>query len=242
MWYHFNGRVRYSETNENGLLTLPGILNYFQDCCTFHSEDIGQGMEILKKRSRVWVLSSWQVVIDRYPAMGEKLVISTAPYDFRGFMGMRNFILDTIDGERLAWANTCWTHINTETGLPAKLTSEDTKGYINVAKLEMDYAPRKISLPEKREKMNEIVIQKHHLDTNHHVNNCQYVQIAEDFLPEDFEIRQMRAEYKKQAKLHDVFYPEVSFEEEKITVVLNNEEGQPYAIVEFLKKDDYTQN
>ena len=106
----------------------------------------------------------------------------------------------------------------------------------------MDYAPRKISLPEKREKMNEIVIQKHHLDTNHHVNNCQYVQIAEDFLPEDFEIRQMRAEYKKQAKLHDVFYPEVSFEEEKITVVLNNEEGQPYAIVEFLKKDDYTQN
>ena len=60
MWYHFNGRVRYSETDEKGLLTLPGILNYFQDCCTFHSEDIGQGMDVLKKRSRVWMLSSWQ--------------------------------------------------------------------------------------------------------------------------------------------------------------------------------------
>ena len=233
MWYHFNGRVRYSETDEKGLLTLPGILNYFQDCCTFHSEDIGQGMDVLKKRSRVWMLSSWQVVIDRYPAMGEKLVISTAPYDFKGFIGMRNFTLDTMDGERLAWANTYWTHINTATGLPAKLTSEDTEGYINAARLEMDYAPRKISLPEKREKMNEIVIQKHHLDTNHHVNNCQYVQIAEDFLPEDFEIRQMRAEYKKQALLGDEIIPQVSHAEGIYTVALCDSDGKPYAVVEF---------
>ena len=39
MIYSFDGRVRYSETGENGLLTLPGILNYFQDCSTFQSED-----------------------------------------------------------------------------------------------------------------------------------------------------------------------------------------------------------
>lgn len=236
MWYHFNGRVRYSETDEKGVLTLPGILNYFQDCCTFHSEDIGQGMKVVESRSRVWMLSSWQVVIERYPAMGERLVISTAPYDFKGFMGMRNFTLDTESGERLAWANTYWTHINTKTGLPVKLTPEDYAGYECAPKLEMDYAPRKIALPEKREKMAEIVIQKHHLDTNHHVNNSQYVQIAEDYLPEGFQIRQMRAEYKKQARLHDVFYPEINCEEEKVTVVLNNAEGQPYAVVEFLKR------
>ena len=29
MAYSFGGRVRYSEIGENGLLTLPGILNYF---------------------------------------------------------------------------------------------------------------------------------------------------------------------------------------------------------------------
>ena len=33
MNYSFNSRVRYSETGENGKLTLPGVLNYFQDCC-----------------------------------------------------------------------------------------------------------------------------------------------------------------------------------------------------------------
>lgn len=30
MNYSFNSRVRYSETGENGKLTLPGVLNYFR--------------------------------------------------------------------------------------------------------------------------------------------------------------------------------------------------------------------
>ena len=49
MAYSFSGRVRYSEIGENGLLTLPGILNYFQDCSTFQSEEVGLGIDILKE-------------------------------------------------------------------------------------------------------------------------------------------------------------------------------------------------
>ena len=56
MNYSFNSRVRYSETGENGKLTLPGVLNYFQDCCTFHAESVGLGGDVLKARDRAWVL------------------------------------------------------------------------------------------------------------------------------------------------------------------------------------------
>ena len=52
MNYSFNSRVRYSETGENGKLTLPGVLNYFQDCCTFHAESVGLGGDVLKARDR----------------------------------------------------------------------------------------------------------------------------------------------------------------------------------------------
>ena len=31
MGYDFKGRVRYSEIDENGCLTLPGILDYYQE-------------------------------------------------------------------------------------------------------------------------------------------------------------------------------------------------------------------
>lgn len=233
MAYSFDGRIRYSEIGENGSLTLPGVLDYFQDCCTFHSESIGQGIETLKKRQRVWVLSAWQVVVERYPRMGESIVTSTWPYDFRGFLGLRNFTMDTKDGERLAWANTFWTNMDMETGFPAKLTKQDTEGYEMNEKLDMVYAPRKISIPKELKKGEAFAVQKHHLDTNHHVNNCQYVRMAEDFLPEGFKIRQMRAEYKQQARLHDVICPKVSIEEDKVTVLLNDAEEAPYAIVEF---------
>ena len=148
MSYSFKGRVRYSEIGEDGCLTLPGIQNYYQDCCTFQSENIGQGMKALEERQRAWVLSSWQIVVNRYPGLGETIVASTAPYGFKGFLGMRNFTLKTEDGELLSYANSIWTNIDTETGLPARLTDEDTRGYELDEKLEMDYAPRKIALPE----------------------------------------------------------------------------------------------
>ena len=101
MAYSFSGRVRYSEIGENGLLTLPGILNYFQDCSTFQSEEVGLGIDILKEWKRIWVLSAWQVVVDRYPYMGERIKTSTWAYGFRGFMGLRNFTMETEAGN--AW-------------------------------------------------------------------------------------------------------------------------------------------
>lgn len=235
MSYSFKGRVRYSEIGENGCLTLPGIQDYYQDCCTFQSESIGQGMEALEKRHRAWVLSSWQIVVKRYPKMGEQIIATTAPYAFKGFLGMRNFILTTEEGELLSWANSIWTNLDTQKGIPARLTEEDIKGYILDEKIDMEYAPRKIALPDGMMKEEPFAIQKHHLDTHHHVNNCQYIRMAADYLPEGFVVGQMRAEYKKQALLGDIFYPGVKKEEGKVVVSLSDESKEPYAVVEFTR-------
>ena len=48
--YTFDSRVRFSEVDHTELLTLPGLVNYFQDCSTFQSEDIGYGVEELQSR------------------------------------------------------------------------------------------------------------------------------------------------------------------------------------------------
>ena len=57
--YQFDSRVRYSETDEQGRLSVTGILNYLQDCSTLQSEDIGLGIEYLKKTIfRIAVLST----------------------------------------------------------------------------------------------------------------------------------------------------------------------------------------
>ena len=70
--YQFDSRVRYSETDEQGRLSVTGILNYLQDCSTLQSEDIGLGIEYLKKTRHAWWLSSWQIIIDRYPVLEKR--------------------------------------------------------------------------------------------------------------------------------------------------------------------------
>jgi len=146
-----------------------------------------------------------------------------------------NFTMDTAEGERLAYANTFWTFIDGKNGLPCKLSAEYTEGYGLEEKLDMEYASRKIILPETFAGEEAFPVQKHHLDTNHHVNNCQYIQMAMDYLPVDFKIRQMRAEYKQQARLHDTICPEKSVDGDKIVIKLNDTEAEPYAVVEFVR-------
>ncbi len=236
--YTFDSRIRYSEIDYQGKLSMASLLNYFQDCSTFHSEDIGLGVEYLSELKLAWVMSAWQIVVNRYPKLGEKVTIGTYPYEFKRFLGMRNFILYGENGEVLAKANSIWTLLNIETGVPTLPTEDMIAGYGLEEKLDMDYAPRKIAVPEGGEKKQSITVELQHLDTNHHVNNGQYVNMALGFLPEDFEIAQLRAEYKKQAFLGDELHPYVVNADNKYIIALTDAEDNPYVIVELLKKEN----
>ena len=99
--YKFESRIRYSETDNQGKLALCSLLDYFQDCSTFQSEDLGLGLQYMKDRDMVWVLSAWQIVVERYPVLCEEVEIGTLPYEFRGFLGSRNFCMLTKQGEYL---------------------------------------------------------------------------------------------------------------------------------------------
>lgn len=232
--YTFDGRVRYSEVGEDGRLSLQSLLDYFQDCSTFHSEDIGLGLEYMEKIGQVWLLSAWQICIGRYPKFGERIVIGTAPYEFRGFMGLRNFLMRTEEGEALAWANSIWTLMDSEKMRPVKPNEDMLAGYAPEERYPMEYAPRKIAMPADGHAVESFTVRPHHLDTNHHVNNGQYVRMAMDCIPGDFQIGQLRVEYKSQAVLGDEIYPVTAMRADKkqYTVSLNKADKSPYCVVE----------
>lgn len=208
--YSYQGRIRYSELDETGHLKIESLLDYFQDCSTFQSEDLGVGVEYLKEKHMVWVMSSWQIVVTRYPRLGERVTIGTIPYELKGFMGYRNFLMTDEAGGRLACANTIWSLIDTENARPVKPSAKMKEKYVLEPRLEMEYAPRKIPVPDGGVAGEPIVVRKHHLDMNHHVNNGQYIRMAMDALPGEGGIRQLRAEYKKQVYLNDTLVPHIA--------------------------------
>lgn len=233
MSYSFSSRVRFSEIGEDRKLTVGSMINYFQDCSNFHSTKVDLGLEILEKRKKAWVLSAWQVDISSRPGMGEEIIISTWPYDFKGFYGYRNFVIQTKTGIPIAHANSIWVYLDIETGMPARIIEEEVVGYQIEPRLNMEYAPRKISIPGTGVAQASFTVRRHDLDLYHHVNNGKYIQMAGEYLPPRFEIKQLRAEYKNQAILGSVIKPFVTEEQGIYTVVLADEEGSAYAVVEF---------
>ncbi len=235
--YCFESVVRYSELDADGRMSLTAILNLLQDCCTFQSEEIGIGVAFLQRERRAWVLSSWQVVVNRYPGMGEKLYSYTWPYGFKGFLGFRNFKIEDGKGETVAYANSIWTYLDTEKKIPVKVPKEVKERYVFEPPYEMECAGRKIRTEEGMLPGEPVRAGRLYLDTNRHVNNGKYIMIAQEYLPEDFKVCQIRAEYKKAAVRPGIIYPKVKEGCGRFLVSLENEAAEPYAIVEF--REDY---
>ena len=117
--YSYHDRVSYSRIDKDGLLGVSDTVNAMQDCCLFHSEDVGHSALDLLKKNRAWLVSAWHVVFKRRPVMGERFTVHTWPYQFKGIFGCRNFLMETPDKEVLAYADSRWFYFDPSTGVMA---------------------------------------------------------------------------------------------------------------------------
>ncbi len=231
--YSFSSRVRYTELNhQKGSMDPASIINYFQDCSTFQSEDIGRGLDYLQSNHRVWLMNCWHLKIEGPARLGDQIIIKTWPYDFKGFYGYRNFIMEDMQGKVLAAADSLWVYMDTDSGKPLKIP-EDHGGYILEPPYPMEPAKRKLEIPGELVAKDTFRVIRSNIDSYNHVNNGQYIKMAQEFLPEDYDIGALRVEYLMQAVLGDTILPLVACTPDCSTVILANPSGKPYAIIEF---------
>jgi len=69
---------------------------------------------------------------------------------------------------------------------------------------------------------------------NRHMNNAKYIEVALEFLPENFTLHRFRVEYKAPAKLGDLLYPKL-IKPPSTTwyMLLLNSRDDPFAVMEF---------
>lgn len=233
--YTYELNVGYSVLDESLQMTIPAILDCFQDAAIFETESGSITIDYLYGRNIAWLLSSWQIVIDRRPLLNEKIRIMTSAYDFKGFLGYRNFMLSDAAGNGIVKAASIWTLIDTVKMCPSKLEPELIDGYELSEKLDMDYAPRKIALLGDHAIMkDQFQVRKYQIDSNKHMNNVEYIRMAMETLPDNAKIRELRAEYKKAALYGDNVTAGVIEAGNRHQVVLGDTNGGTYAVVEFV--------
>ena len=232
--FEMESRIRYSELDSDGKLELSELLDYFQDCANFQSEDLGAGYRKLLAEQKAWFLCFWQVVIDRYPRFGERIRVQTFPYSYNRIFAKRNFRMLDERGEELARANSVWFVFDFESGRPLADCGDYVKVYPMDESVWEDAAPgRRIRIPKELQLVPQqpALVGKTLLDTNVHVNNAKYVTLAEDFFPVDREVREIRIEYREAAKLGDLVTPAVGTDGEWTYISLMKNEEDPYAVI-----------
>ncbi|MGN0256428.1 MAG: acyl-[acyl-carrier-protein] thioesterase [Chordicoccus sp.] len=239
--YEFTSKVRYSEIGPDERMTLRCIATRMQDAAVFHSDMIGQGPAVWGKDRKIWMIISWQILVHERPLFGTNVTTRTWTYSFRGFNGFRNFVMEDENGKRLAEANTQWVYFDVNEQRPARVPKEQIEQYgIEPELMIPDKAPRRIPIPEDgaegviREEMPPFEIQISSIDTNRHVNNLAYIDMADNCLPLGMKVKELRVEYMKQARLGDTITPVTYRTDQYFMVCLNDGQGSPCAIIQFM--------
>ena len=238
--YSFDSRVRYSECDETGRLSLFAAINYLQDCSTFQSDELGMVIDGLAPRGLAWVLANWRVEVDRLPAFGEEVTVSTWCYEMSRAHALRSFRMSAGD-EDLVRANSQWFVYDKERGRATRVP-DDQRAYIStVPALEMAPLDRRIRPEGDPSRAPDVRVTRRQLDTNRHVNNARYVALALDSLeavgaPAPTPPMTLQVQYRSMAFLGDVIHPVVYASEGGWDVDLAGESGDTLALVRVRKR------
>ena len=212
---------------------MASLANYFQDCAILQSENVGIGLDYLADHHRAWFLISWQIEVDRYPAMGENIKVRTWAYDFKASLGFRNIDILDENGIRIVKAASIWSYVDTETLRPARIEDEVSEAYPMEPAIDMEYAPRKIKLFDDHNVVDTRKVMQYQIDSNNHMNNEAYIALAQEYVEDISAIKAVRAEYKMQYVKDDVIVVKSAQKENLLQILLCDEKSVIKCVVQF---------
>lgn len=234
--YSFDSRIRYSECDEKCDLSIVGMMDYLQDCACFQIQDFGRGVEDLAKEGIAWIVGAWEIEIDKLPHFCDEVCVSTWNYETKGLQAMRCVTMDAKDGTPLVRADSQWFIYQAEKSRVVRVPKSEYVHFTGEPRLDLPPIPRKLPLDGEPLEAPAITVSEQHLDTNHHVNNAQYVLMAQEALHAlelPLELFRLTVQYRRMAWLGDTIHPRIYKSENGYTVDLVSDDHETYACVKM---------
>jgi medium-chain acyl-[acyl-carrier-protein] hydrolase len=210
--------VHTYETDARGSAKLVTLLNYLQDSAGEHAGSLGLSVLDLFKRNMTWVLSRYHVLVQRYPAVGERLEVTTWPSGKGGYFATRDFEMADANGGPVLAATSSWMVVDLERKAPVKVEAVIDIPYA-VERRALDDPFASLPVPSAREAGLRFRVESGHLDWNRHVNNAIYVAWALEAVPPEILLK------RRPLELEVSYRAEAFYGEEVLAVV----EGVPEA-------------
>jgi len=196
--------VDYSDVDDKRTLRPSHLIDYFQSISVMHSDYMGYDLEFFETKQIGWVLLYWHVQINRWPAEGEELTISTWSTDHKRVQANRDFAIEDKQGSEICYGASRWVLIDTALRRPAK----PQKGFFDpyIFKNCREFKPETFKMnpvPEREpNSISTYFVTRHDTDTNGHTNNAVYIDWSTDNVPneiyENKSLKDIKVAYKKE--------------------------------------------
>ena len=234
--YMMKSEVRLSQTGHDGKMKVTSAVDLLQDCANSWIDNEKILKDYMIESDTGVFLTFRQLEVIRRPLYGEKLITKSGVYLMKGFFGHRNTVIYDENNNPCFKCYTIGAFIDLKAGSLIRLNAEIINSVTYDEKVSMDYADKKIILPdEKFEELEPLLILPSDIDFYRHVNNARYIEKALNLLPVDFEAQHLRIEYKKAAQLGESLYPKRLIINDYCFILLTDSKNKPYAVIEIKK-------
>jgi acyl-ACP thioesterase len=231
--YNLKYKVTTSTCDSNGKLKLFSALQMMQDCSEMWIESEPIVKRYFNNQNMTQLLATRQVEVVRLPDFKEDLTVTTSVYEVKPMFGFRNTFIRDAQGVPCLKTWSMGAFVDLSTGRLKRIDEATIASITMDDKQEMNYRDRRIILPHDGGiALNPVPVMRADIDYNRHMNNAHYVRIAMELLPEDFEVKGMRMEYRVPAKLGDQLTPTI-FNLGNTIIVSLNIDAETSAIIEF---------
>lgn len=162
---------------------FSSLVNYLWDVVISQSEYLGETKEGFVNNQCIWVLLKYDIKIYEYPKFKDIITIDTKVLGTKKFYGYRQNTIKNSQGKIIGKAVSTAILIDFETRRPIRISYDQSKVYKIEGKL--DKVPTLDDIPKinKEDYKKSYHIRYSDIDSNGHVNNVKYMEMAMDTLP-----------------------------------------------------------
>ena len=222
--------VKLSEIDKNNKVTNKAILSYLEDIGGKHSNIAGYGIFDIPHTHLTWLLLEWKLQVIRRPNYAEKIKVTTWSKNSVRCYSYRDFEIHDNQGNMIVKAASKWVLVDTQKGKIVKIDPDLLAKY----EPELDKSAfdeedfEKMHVPEEYQFETEYRVRKSDIDVNNHMHNLNYLDLANEVLPEEIyregQLNNVRITYKKEIKLCEIVKCKYSFKAGKHFVVVKSQD------------------
>ena len=177
--------VRFGSVDRSDRLTLWSIFNFFQEAAISHAADLGVGRDAIARTGQAWILSRLSLFIERRPAFGECVELSTWPRRREKLFALRDYEIRDAEKTAVVRGRGAWLILDIEKRRPLRAQSVMESLPPNDGIDAFPAGPAALDPKDNLTKKTERSALYSDIDYYGHVNNARYIQWIQDLTDAD---------------------------------------------------------